>query len=106
MKHLGKGEVERQQLHECHFHSVPVGGLGSNFSLVIHMPTGVYISSRHCKPAPHSEFRTLNESENSIHPCTLHKEAEYFLQIPCSLPIVERGFLCPLYLIVHWYKIY
>lgn len=27
MKHLGSGTVERQQLHKCCFHNVPVGDL-------------------------------------------------------------------------------
>lgn len=96
MKRLGSGELERQQLHKCCFHSVPVGGLGSTLSLVIRMSTGIHTASWHRSPTPLSEFRTLSESKNSICPCTLYKEAEYSLQIPCSQPIVERGFLCPL----------
>lgn len=97
MKCLGSGGMERKQLHKCCFHSVPVGGLGSTLSLVIRVPTGIHTASWHPNPTPHSKVRTPSESESSICLCTLYKEAEYCLQIPCSHPVVQRGFLCPLF---------
>lgn len=93
-RHLGNGGVERQQLHW--FHGVPVEGLGSTLSLIICMPKGTHAASWHCNPIPLSTCRTLSESGSSICPCILYKKAEYSLQIPCSHPTAERGFLWPL----------
>lgn len=89
--------MKRQLLHKWCFHSVLVGELGSTSSLVICVPTGIHTASQHRNPTPHNEFRTLSESNYSICSCTPYKEAKYCSQIPCSHPIVERGFLCPLF---------